>query len=85
MSDKEKDKLIIQDEKSYKSIDFFDLSDVSSISSKKISEILIKLIKENDNSENPFDDCFFISKLLSNLGKLDDFSVMPDVAREAEK
>jgi hypothetical protein len=46
---------------------------------------LIKLIKENDNSENPFDDCFFISKLLANLGKLDDFSVMPDIAKEAEK
>jgi hypothetical protein len=61
------------------------LNDVSSVTSKKISEILIKLIKENDNSENPFDDCFFISKLLANLGKLDDFSVMPDIAKEAEK
>ena len=57
------------------------MNDVSSVTSKKISEILIKLIKENDNSENAFDD----RPLLANLGKLDDFSVMPDIAKEAEK
>jgi len=46
---------------------------------------LVKLLRENDNSENPFDDCFYISKLLANLGKLDDFYIMPDIAKEAQK
>lgn len=40
---------------------------------------MIRLIKENDNSENPFDDSFYISKLLSNLGKLDNFDFLPQI------
>ena len=48
----------------------------------KICEILIKLLRENDNSENAFDDCFMISKQLKNLGKLNNFTWMPAIATE---
>lgn len=46
---------------------------------------MIRLIRENDNSENPFDDSFYISKLLANLGKLDNFDFMPQIAQLIEK
>jgi len=48
-----------------------------SITSDLISHLLIRLLQENDNSENPFDDSFYISKILTNLGKLDNFEYMP--------
>jgi len=53
-----------------------------SISTDLISNLMIRLLRENDNSENAFDDCFLLGKILSNLGKLDNFSCMPDIARE---
>jgi hypothetical protein len=45
-----------------------------SITSALISNLIIRLLRENENSENTFDDCFFMSKIFSNLGKLDNFS-----------
>ena len=54
-------------------------------STSDVSQILLRLLQENDNSENAFDDAFYLAKLLANLGKLDDFSAMPVIAREALK
>ena len=46
---------------------------------------MLRLLRENDNSENAFDDSFFQGKILANLGKLDNFTVMPEIAREVQK
>lgn len=46
---------------------------------------MIRLLRENDNSDNAFDDSFFIGKILSNLGKLDNFVAMPEIAKEIQR
>jgi hypothetical protein len=46
---------------------------------------MIRLLRENDNSDNAFDDSFFIGKILSNLGKLDNFVSMPEIAKEVQR
>ena len=46
---------------------------------------MLRLLRENENSDNAFDDCFLIGKILSNLGKLDNFSCMPEIAKEVSK
>lgn len=53
-----------------------------SVTTELISNLFVRLLKENDNSENAFDDCFYISKIIKNLGKLDNFKTMPQVAKE---
>jgi hypothetical protein len=40
------------------------------------------LLDENDNSENPFDDSFYVKQILISLGKLDNFKYMPQIASE---
>lgn len=45
----------------------------------------MRLLNENDNSENAFDDCFFMAKIIKNLGKLDNFKVLPQVANEINR
>lgn len=47
------------------------------VTSDLICRLMIRLLQENDNSENPFDDSFYLSKILANLGKLDNFDYMP--------
>ena len=56
-----------------------------SLTTDLISTLMMKLLHENDNSENAFDDCFLIGKILSNLGKLDHFECMPLIAREIQR
>lgn len=56
-----------------------------SITSALISNLMLRLLRENENSDNAFDDCFLIGKILSNLGKLDNFSCMPEIAQEVQK
>jgi hypothetical protein len=46
---------------------------------------MLRLLRENDNSDNAFDDSFMQGKILANLGKLDNFSCMPEIAREVQK
>lgn len=53
-----------------------------SLVSDKVAQLFLCLLKENDNSDNAFDDSFYIAKLLSNLGKLNNFKIMPTIARE---
>jgi len=58
-----------------------DLRDYST-TTDLIANLFTRLLRENDNSENAFDDCFLIGKILSCLGKLDNFSCMPQIATE---
>ena len=55
------------------------------VTSDLICRLMIRLLQENDNSENPFDDSFYLSKILANLGKLDNFDYMPQIAAQIEK
>lgn len=50
-----------------------------SFTTDNVCRLMIRLVKENDNSENPFDDSFYISKLLANLGKLDNFDFLVEI------
>ena len=43
---------------------------------------MIKLLDENENSTNAYDDSFWISKILRNLGKLDNIDMMEGIARK---
>lgn len=56
-----------------------------SLTTGLISNLLIRLLQQNDNSENAFDDSFYISKILASLGKLDHFECMPEIATEVER
>lgn len=42
----------------------------------------MRLLQENDNSENPFDDSFYIKQILKALGNLDCFKLLPEIATE---
>lgn len=42
----------------------------------------MKLLLENDNSENPFEDCGYLKTILKALGSLDNLKAMPDIAKE---
>ena len=44
--------------------------------------MMIKLLDENENSSNAYNDSFWISKILRNLGKLDNIDMMEDIARK---
>lgn len=61
--------------------DTVDLRDYST-STDLVANLMLRLLRENDNSENAFDDCFLIGKILAYLGKLDNFPCMPQIATE---
>ena len=44
--------------------------------------MLLKVLEQNDNSENAFDDSFLLKDVLSSLGKLDNLQIMPKIATE---
>ena len=51
-------------------------------SSESIATLLMRLLKENDNSENPFDDSYYLKQILKALGNLDCFKMLPEIAVE---
>ena len=57
----------------------------ANITTQEVSKVILKLLQENDNTENAFDDAFWVKRLLVSLGKLDDFKAMPLIAQQAEK
>jgi hypothetical protein len=42
----------------------------------------MKLLQENDNQENPFDDSFYIKQILKAMGNIDNFKYIPEIASE---
>ena len=52
------------------------------VTTDAVAKMLIKVLEQNDNSENPFDDCFLIRDLLSALGNLANINLMPKIAAE---
>jgi hypothetical protein len=53
-----------------------------SISSEHIAILLMKLLGENDNSLNPFDDSFFLKQIIKGLGRLDCFIHLINISKE---
>ena len=47
-----------------------------------VANMLFKVLEQSDNSENKFDDSFYIGHLLDSLGRLDNFTLMPVIAEE---
>jgi hypothetical protein len=47
------------------------------VSSDDLAVLFLKLIQENDNSQNPMDDSHYIAQILKSLGKLDNFKYLP--------
>jgi hypothetical protein len=52
------------------------------MSSDDLATLLLKLLRENDNSENSMDDSHYIGQILKSLGKLDNFKYLPEIAQE---
>lgn len=52
------------------------------VTTDAVAKMLIKVLEQNDNSENPFDDSFQIRDLLAALGNLDNINLMPKIAAE---
>jgi hypothetical protein len=44
--------------------------------------MLMKVLEQNDNSENHFDDSFYLKDVIISLGRLDKIELMPDIAKE---
>ena len=52
------------------------------VTTDAVAKMLIKVLEQNDNSENQFDDSFLIKDLLASLGRLDNITLMPKIAQE---
>jgi len=44
--------------------------------------MLLKVLEQNDNSENYFDDSFLVRDILASLGRLDNINYIQRIARE---
>lgn len=44
--------------------------------------MLMRVLEQNDNSENDFDDSFYLKDLIACLGRMDNISLMPAIASE---
>jgi len=44
--------------------------------------MLLRVLEQNDNSENNFDDSFYLRDVIACLGRIDNLSMMPAIATE---
>ena len=52
------------------------------MSSDQIAQLFLKLLKENDNSENYYDDANYLKTIIESLGNVLNFKFMPEIAQE---
>jgi hypothetical protein len=52
------------------------------ITSDQIAQLFLKLLKENDNSENYYDDANYLKTIIECLGNVLNFKYMPEIAQE---
>ena len=50
------------------------------ITTDKVAEMLLKVLEQNDNSENYFDDSFLLRDILASLGRLDNINYIAKIA-----
>jgi len=55
------------------------------VTSDAVAKMLIKVLEQNDNSENSFDDSFLIRDMMAALGRLDNVALMPKIALEIQR
>ena len=55
---------------------------VYKVTTDKVAYVLLKVLEEGDNSENQFDDSFYIKDILASLGRLDNLRYMYEIACE---
>ncbi len=55
------------------------------MSSDQIAQLLLKLLQENDNSENFYDDSSYLKTIIKAMGSLDSFKYMPEIANEIHR
>ena len=44
---------------------------ISKCTTENVANMILRVLKQNDNSENPFDDSFYLRDLIASLGRLD--------------
>jgi hypothetical protein len=44
--------------------------------------MLLRVLEQNDNSENCLDDSFYLKDVITALGRLDNVLIMPEIAKE---
>ena len=44
--------------------------------------MLLNILKNNDNSQNPFDDAYFIKTVIKAIGNLNCFKLLPEITAE---
>lgn len=42
----------------------------------------MRVLEQNDNSDNYFDDSFYLKDLIASLGRMDNILMMPEIAAE---
>lgn len=47
-----------------------------------VAQMLLRVLEQNDNSENCLDDSFYLKDLIAALGRLDNVQIMPEIAKE---
>ena len=47
--------------------------------------MLMQVLEQNDNSENDYDDSFFLRDVIASLGRLDNIDMMPKIAAEIHR
>ena len=50
-----------------------------------LTTLLLRLLQQNDNCDNPFDDAYWLKNILEALGRCDDFSKLAAILKEVEK
>lgn len=56
-----------------------DMSDYR-VTTDKVAQMLLKVLEQNDNSENYFDDSFLVRDILASLGRLDNINYIARIA-----
>ena len=52
------------------------------VTTDRVAQMLLKVLEQNDNSENYFDDSFLIRDMLASLGRLDNMNYLHRIAAE---
>ena len=52
------------------------------VTTDKVAQVLLRVLEQGDNSDNQFDDSFYIKDILASLGRLDNLPRMHQIACE---
>ncbi len=47
-----------------------------------VAKMLMRVLEQNDNSENDVDDSYYLKDLIASLGRVDSIAMMPAIATE---